>query len=164
MGCSPPGSSVHEILQTRILDGLPCLPPGVLPNPGIKSISLVSCSGWWILHHWHHLGSPTCPIEGAQLVSNSWPSLCLSSFIQRENGLPLDKFGRINYVHLAQLPPFTSWKWADHRTQVWPTSFRTVSAVALTSVQCCYDWVDKPSNSELQNLEAQLPANISCIL
>ena len=82
--CSPPGSSVHEILQTRILDGLPCLPPGVLPNPGIKSISLVSCSGWWILHHWHHLGSPTCPIEGAQLVSNSWPSLCLSSFIQRK--------------------------------------------------------------------------------
>ena len=31
---SLPGSSVHGILQARIL-GLPC-PPGDLPNPGIK--------------------------------------------------------------------------------------------------------------------------------
>ena len=29
-------------------------------------------------------GSPTCPIEGAQLVPNTWPSLCLSSFHPRE--------------------------------------------------------------------------------
>jgi hypothetical protein len=39
--CSPtdyslPGSSVHGILQARILEGLPCLSPGVLPNLGIE--------------------------------------------------------------------------------------------------------------------------------
>ena len=34
--CSPPGSSVHGILQARIWGGLPCPPPGDLPNPGIK--------------------------------------------------------------------------------------------------------------------------------
>ena len=34
--CCPPGSSVHGILQTRILQGLLCPSPGHLPDPGIK--------------------------------------------------------------------------------------------------------------------------------
>ena len=34
--CSPPGSSVHGILQARILEWLPCPPPGDLPDPGIE--------------------------------------------------------------------------------------------------------------------------------
>ena len=42
MDCSLPGSSVHGILQARILGGLPCPPPGDLPNPGIEHMSLVS--------------------------------------------------------------------------------------------------------------------------
>ena len=33
---SPPGSSVHGILQARILSGLPCLPPRDLSNPRVK--------------------------------------------------------------------------------------------------------------------------------
>ena len=33
MCCHLPGSSVHGILQARILDGLPCPPPGDLPDP-----------------------------------------------------------------------------------------------------------------------------------
>jgi hypothetical protein len=40
MDCSPPGSCVHEVLQTRILEWLPCPPPGDLPDPGIKHVSL----------------------------------------------------------------------------------------------------------------------------
>ena len=36
MDCSPPGSSVRGILQARILEWLPCSPPGALPDPGIK--------------------------------------------------------------------------------------------------------------------------------
>ena len=39
MDCSPLGSSVHEILQERILEWLPFLSPGDLPNPGIKPAS-----------------------------------------------------------------------------------------------------------------------------
>ena len=39
---SPPGSSVPGILQERIQNGLPFHPPGDLPNPGIKSVSLAS--------------------------------------------------------------------------------------------------------------------------
>ena len=33
---SLPGSSVHGILQARILEGLPFPSPGELPDPGIK--------------------------------------------------------------------------------------------------------------------------------
>ena len=36
-----PGSSVQRILQ-RFWSRLPCLPPGDLPDPGIKSTSLMS--------------------------------------------------------------------------------------------------------------------------
>ena len=39
MDHSLPGSSVHGIFQARILEGLPCPPPGDLSNPGIKPIS-----------------------------------------------------------------------------------------------------------------------------
>ena len=34
--CSPPGSSVQGILQARILEWVAFLPPGDLPDPGIK--------------------------------------------------------------------------------------------------------------------------------
>ena len=42
MDCSHPGSSVHGIFQARILGGSPSPPPGHLPNPGIKLVSLAS--------------------------------------------------------------------------------------------------------------------------
>ena len=42
MDCSLPGSSVHGIFQAWILSGLPCLPPGDLPDPGIEPMSLIS--------------------------------------------------------------------------------------------------------------------------
>ena len=99
MDCSPPGSSVHEISQARILEsesssvhvgllatpwtvalqaslsmsfsrqeywsGLPCPPPGDLPEPGIELTSLISpvltgsfftTSGTWeALFSLHHI-------------------------------------------------------------------------------------------------------------
>ena len=39
MDCSPPGASVHGILQARILEGVAIPPPGELPNPGIEPSS-----------------------------------------------------------------------------------------------------------------------------
>ena len=36
MDCSPPGSSVHGILQARILEWVAISSPGNLPNPGIE--------------------------------------------------------------------------------------------------------------------------------
>ena len=34
--CSPPGSSIHGILQARILEWVPFPSPGDLPDPGIE--------------------------------------------------------------------------------------------------------------------------------
>ena len=42
MDCSPPGSSVHGILQARLLEWVACPPPRDLPDPGIKPASLMS--------------------------------------------------------------------------------------------------------------------------
>ena len=42
MDCSPPGSSVHGILQARILEWVAGPPPGDLPDPGIKATSFMS--------------------------------------------------------------------------------------------------------------------------
>ena len=36
MDCSPPGFSVMEFSKQEYWSGLPCSPPGDLPNPGIK--------------------------------------------------------------------------------------------------------------------------------
>ena len=51
MDHSPPGSLVHGILQERILEWVPCPPPGDLLNPGIKLMSHVSYIGWQLLYH-----------------------------------------------------------------------------------------------------------------
>ena len=39
MDYSPPGSSVHGILQARTWSGFPYPPPGDLPDPGIETKS-----------------------------------------------------------------------------------------------------------------------------
>ena len=41
-GLQPLAASVHRILQTRMWSGLPCPPPGDLPDPGTKLAFLVS--------------------------------------------------------------------------------------------------------------------------
>ena len=48
--CGPPSSSIHGILQARLLDGLPFPSPGELSDSGIKTH--MSCStNKWILYH-----------------------------------------------------------------------------------------------------------------
>ena len=42
MDCSPPDSSVHGILQARILEWVAMPPPWDLPHPGIEPVSLMS--------------------------------------------------------------------------------------------------------------------------
>ena len=39
MDCNPPGSSVHGILQARILEWVDIPSPGDLRNPGIEPVS-----------------------------------------------------------------------------------------------------------------------------
>ena len=67
--------------------GLPCPPPGDLPNPGIEPVSpYVSCVGRHVLYHKGHLGSQV--VFNFQLMSHFLKSSCLrkchdQSHIQR---------------------------------------------------------------------------------
>ena len=60
MGCNPPDSSVHGILQEEYWSGLPFPPPGIFPAQGSKQ---------HLLHllHWYPLGSPCENTAGRQL-------------------------------------------------------------------------------------------------
>ena len=64
MGCSLPGSSVHGILQARILEWvrLPFPSPGDIPNPGIEPKSpalaggfFTNCATWEALGNHHSI-------------------------------------------------------------------------------------------------------------
>ena len=50
MDCSLPGSSVHGILQSRIMQWV-AIPPGDLPSPGIEPVSLHWQVGSLLLSH-----------------------------------------------------------------------------------------------------------------
>ena len=63
MGYSPPGSSVHGILQARILEWV------VIPFPRRSSqfksrtrILYVPCVGRWVLYHKRHLGGDAATV------------------------------------------------------------------------------------------------------
>ena len=47
MDCSPPGSSIHGIVQARILERVAISPPEDLPNPGIKAPSPALAEGFF---------------------------------------------------------------------------------------------------------------------
>ena len=56
--CSQPGSSIHGILQARILEWVVMPPPGDLPNPGIEPTSPVSPALQADALPLNHQGSP----------------------------------------------------------------------------------------------------------
>ena len=59
MDCSPPGSSVHGILQARILEWIDISSPeGYSPPRDQTRISYVSCIGRQVLYQQRHLESP----------------------------------------------------------------------------------------------------------
>ena len=53
MDCSPPGSSVHGILQAKILEWVSFPSPGDIPDPGIET----RFPALQILYHLNHQGS-----------------------------------------------------------------------------------------------------------
>ena len=56
MDCSPPGFSVHEVLQTRILEwvAMPSSRGSSRPRDWTSSLRRLH---WQVLYHWCHLGS-----------------------------------------------------------------------------------------------------------
>ena len=76
MDSSPPGSSVHGILQAGILSGWPFPPPGDLSDPGIGPMSPMSPAleaDSLPLSHW---GSPTIEIK----LNSKFSSVVVTTF------------------------------------------------------------------------------------
>ena len=71
-GHSPPGSSVHGILQARILEWVAILSPKGLPRPGIKAKPPR-------LLHWQPGSSPLV-LLGEPWAYRIWPLLCWGRF------------------------------------------------------------------------------------
>ena len=90
--CSPPGSSVREILQSRILEwvAMPFSRGSSRPRDW-SCVSYVSRMGRWVLYHYHHLGSLRSINQISKhivsfgftiMVSLIWVQL--SSFLEKE--------------------------------------------------------------------------------
>ena len=57
--CSPPGASIHGILQARILEWVAItFSRGSSCPRDLTAVSYISCIGRQVLYHQHHLGSP----------------------------------------------------------------------------------------------------------
>ena len=86
LNCSRPGYSVHGILQQEYRSGLPCPPPGDLPYPGIKLMSLMSQNiktfREWLLH-WQEGSLPPVPPKNPNSTHKSVQSFQLSTRIHR---------------------------------------------------------------------------------
>ena len=64
--CLTPWTAAHQapmstgFSRQECWSGLPCLPPGGLPNPGDSiHVSCISCIGRQVLYHQCHVGSPS---------------------------------------------------------------------------------------------------------
>ena len=69
MDCSLHGSSVHEVLQARILECIAMLSSKGSSQPRDRThISYASCIGRQVLYHWHHLGSPYIIISSIEFT------------------------------------------------------------------------------------------------
>ena len=75
MDCSPPESSVHEILQARVLECVAVSSPGNLLNPGLPHCRQ-------ILYHLSHQGSPKIYSKSCfckyfiLIITNSYSRFC----------------------------------------------------------------------------------------
>ena len=102
--------------------GLPCPPPGDLPNPRIKPVSHVSCIGRQVLHHLRHLGSPCLAIHRKSVPT---PALKTSRpfFINKSP------------ILLSSLIPGT---WSSFRIRWSETSLRTDSGTSVQPQLCLF--------------------------
>ena len=133
--CSPPGSSVHGILQRRIIEWVACPPPGDLPNPGIEPASLMSraLTGWFFTTgaNW----------EALFLRGGGCSSKCILNFVLWQS------CKRVSLSHCKQNHlEIKEYKFAtEMKAHIWQ---KTHYAQALLSFCLKVACKDMPSNSE----------------
>ena len=70
--CSSPGSCVHGFSRQEHWSGLPCSPPGDLPDPGIEPVSPVTPALQADSLLMSHQGSPMELLRGLNEALSSW--------------------------------------------------------------------------------------------
>ena len=110
MDSSPSGSSVHQILQARILEWFALPPPGDLPDTGIKPMSSVSPAlqtDSLLLRHWEspNIAQPTSILSGEKL-----DALPLRSQIRQGCALSQVLFNIILEVRARAITQGKDWK------------------------------------------------------
>ena len=101
MHSSPPGSSVHGILQARILEWIAISSSRGSSQPRDQiHISYVSCIGKGILSHQHHLWSPRCGWSTRNREEEEGDSFRYSYVWAKSEGntSPCDLFFVLNYL------------------------------------------------------------------
>ena len=91
MDCSPPGSSVHGILQAKKnWNELPCPPPGDLPDPGIKPAFPVA---------------PALQVDSLLLSHQGTAECYYTELINYIGEYGREKLGRVlNYLNSSRIP------------------------------------------------------------
>ena len=123
MGSSPPGSSVHGILQTRLLEWVVVTSFRRSSLPRYQThVSYVSCIGEWFPYHYFYLGSP--------FLTQKWFSTLLNNNLEIINNCHSFQFslkylrphGCMSYMHgwdtctyfLVKLLLEKNAKWENH--------------------------------------------------
>ena len=114
MVCSPPGSSVHGILQARILEwvAMPSSRGSSWPRNGTH-ISYVSCTRRRVLYCKCHLGSRTLSFH--QIKWKHFPLYAIS-WITSRRAVPLHL---LDVVMMTPLPQVSLQRWPDLDLQQW---------------------------------------------
>ena len=141
MGCNPPGSSVHGISQTRILE-LPFPPPGDLPNPGIEPVCLASPALAGGFYHQRHLGSPSTGQYTGLNLQNSPMTWVLISQV-----------GEVNAADVASAPGSLTPPWG-HQQPHWAVPVQAHWVLASIT------WISLPEGETGNLQEPVLPGPI----
>ena len=136
--CRPPGSSVHGILQARILR-CHALLQGIFPTQGLNSY-LLHCR--WIHHPLSHLGSPHSSIKALDIKALKWESARFPE-VHNLNPKPVEITSRPwqNFAQALLMPQaifyFIPWVLQRHDKYIVASTCRH-AFIALNLVPCAY--------------------------
>ena len=148
MDCGLLGSSVHGILQARILEciAMPSSKGSSWPRNWTR-ISYVSCIGRWVLYHWSHQEALYMPSVQFSSVAQSCPTLC-NPTNSSTPGLPVHhQLPESTQTHVHQV--------GDAIQPSHPLSSPSLPALNLSQHQGLSQWVSS-SHQLAKVLEFQL--------
>ena len=128
MDCSPPGSSVHGISRQEYWSGLPFLPPGDFPNPGMEpqSPGNITALRWLLFREvLCSLAAAAAPAKSLQSCSTLWDPINSSP-----PGSPVPGIVQARTLEWVASSLSNAWKW---KVKVKSLSHASLLATPLTA-------------------------------